>query len=385
MLDGPGWWSQPAWVRNPTITPTWGQYSSGSSGPSAMRHSGVWAACRLRADLLSTLPLDVFLRSPDGLPVEIPTPAVLVKPGSQVRLMEWLYSSQMDLDRYGNSVGLITQRDGFGLPAQIEMWPMSDVVIRQKPGQDPTYRYRGAEYRRDQVWHERQYTVAGMAAGLSPVAYAAMVIMQYESAQQFALDWYGGAKMPSAVVRNTKRRLDPDEARIVKERIKASMRSGEPLVADLEWDFNPIKAAASDDAWLASMNASVTEIARFFGVPVDLIDGYSPVRGSITYANITQRNLQFLILNLGPMIRRREDAISADLLPTKRYAKFNTNALLQMDPASASTMLGQQVRDRLRAPSEVRHLWNLPPMTDEQIAEFARLGLTTSATQGVPA
>ena len=57
---------------------------------------------------------------------------------------------------------------------------------------------------------------------------------------------------------------------------------------------------------------------------------------AITYANISQRNLQFLIMHLGPAVGRREDAFSRKLVSNPRYVKLNTDALLRMDPAETS-------------------------------------------------
>ena len=87
----------------------------------AMRHSAVWACLRLRADLVSTMPVDVYRRVA-GVQVEVPTPPVLVTPGGErVGIQEWLYSSQFDLDRGGNCFGLITAKDGLGFPARIDL------------------------------------------------------------------------------------------------------------------------------------------------------------------------------------------------------------------------------------------------------------------------
>jgi phage portal protein BeeE len=44
---------------------------------SALRHSAVWACLRLRADLVSTMPVDVFRRV-NGVQVEVPKPPVLI-------------------------------------------------------------------------------------------------------------------------------------------------------------------------------------------------------------------------------------------------------------------------------------------------------------------
>jgi HK97 family phage portal protein len=177
----------------------------------ALRHSAVWACLRLRANLISTMPVDLY-RKVDGIQVEVPKPAVLVTPGGdEVEMPEWMYSSQFDLDRSGNSVGLITARDGLNLPARIELVPSSDVSVRMRKGKK-TYRIAGTSYEPNEVWHEKQYTVPGLPVGLSPVAYAAWAISEYLSIQQFAMDWFRNGAIPSAHLKNTAKTLSPEQA-----------------------------------------------------------------------------------------------------------------------------------------------------------------------------
>jgi phage portal protein BeeE len=132
-----------------------------------------------------------------------------------------------------------------------------------------------------------------------------------------------------------------------------------------------IQAEQTGTEWLEAKRASVLDVARYFDVPGDLIDG--AVSGqAVTYANITQRNLQFLIYNLGPTIARREAALSR-WLPQPRFVKFNTSALLRMDDEGRSRVLARRINSRTLAPSEARALENLPPFTPAQLAEFDRL------------
>jgi phage portal protein BeeE len=101
-----------------------------------------------------------------------------------------------------------------------------------------------------------------------------------------------------------------------------------------------------------------------------MIDAESST-GSITYANVTQRNLQLLIMNLNPILRRRESAFSRKLLPQPRYMRFNRAALLEMDLAGRYAAYKVGIDGRWIVPSEVRQLEDRPPFTPEQLAEFA--------------
>jgi HK97 family phage portal protein len=345
--------------------------TTGVTVDSAMRNSAVWACLRLRANLMSSFPVDLFRRV-QGVQVEVPKPTVLVTPGGpRVGMGEWMYSSQVDLDRLGNTIGHASELDGAGRPARIDLWPAGEVSVLGRGRDVEGYRYRGTVYDPPDVWHEKQYTVAGLHVGLSPVAFAAWTLAEYASVQDFALNWFGNGAVPSAVLKNTKKTLNPDESAEIKRRYKATVGAGDVFVTGADWEYDLIQAEVAASNWLESKGASLVDIARFFDVPADLIDAALSGQ-SITYANMTQRNLQFLIMHLGPAVVRRETALSS-LTPAPRFVKLNTAALLRMDPAAQAVMLGQMVADRIMAPSEARALLEHGPFTDEQLAEFDRL------------
>lgn len=339
------------------------------SAETAMRNSAAWACVRLRADMMSGFPVDTY-RQVDGRQVEVPKPAVFVTPGGpRCRFKEWTYSTQVDLDRFGNTFGIITARDGNGLPAQIDLVCANDVTVKVTKGVLTGYRIGQVTYDPPDVWHEKQFTVAGLPVGLSPIAYAAWTLGQYASIQQFALDWFNNGTMPAATLKNTQKIVPPKQAGEVKDLFRASVQSGDVFVHGADWEFSMLSSQAAGSNWLDSQAASLLDVCRFFGCPGDLVD--VAVSGqAVTYANITQRNLQFLVLNLGPAVARREEAWSYGLLAQPRYAKLNTNALLRMDPQTQSAMLGQQLKDRMITPSESRAFYDLPPFTAAQLAEF---------------
>lgn len=351
---------------------------------SAMRHSAVWACVRLRNDLISTMPVDVY-RTVNGVQVETPKPPIFVEPGGErVDWCEWCYSSGSDLDRAGNTIGLITEVNGLGLPARIDLQSLSECSVLRHKG-ELQYRIAGKLYRGDalkSIWHEKQYTVAGLDVGLSPIAHAAWSIGEYLSIQQFALDWFGNGAVPKARLKNTAKTLSSGEADKVKDRYRASVANGDIFVTGNDWEFDFIQAQTQDSAWIEAKRYGVNDIARFFGCPGDLIDA-AVSTGTITYANITQRNLQLLIMNIGPAIIRRERTFSRRLVPRPRFVKLNTDALLRMDPKTRAEMLQLQINSRQRTPDEARALDNLPPLTEDQYAQFERL--FGARTQPAPA
>lgn len=343
----------------------------------AMRHSAVWACTRLRANLVSSLPIDVY-RLLDGIRVPVPAkPPVLLKPGalhiggSRATPAEWMYATQVDLDRYGNVFGLITDYNGLGLPDRIDLWETAKVTVIVAASGAVSYRVGSKIYSSLDVWHERQYVVAGLPVGLSPIAHAAYSIGQYTSAQEFALSWFDGGAKPAAKMKNVDRRLTDDQAAAVKARHEATQTGGGVLVMGKEWEYDMIGTDAASTQFLEAQRFSVSDVCRFMDVPADMIDAGTS-GSSVTYANITQRNVQLLVTSIGPAVRRREDALS-DLTAKPRFVKLNTDALLRMDPLTQAQVLGTKVDKRVMTPNEWRHLDDNPPLTPEQIAQFAEL------------
>lgn len=343
----------------------------------ALRHSAVWACQRLRADLISTMPVDVFRRV-EGVQIEAPKPMVLRSPGGEsVDVLEWLYSTQVDLDATGNAFGLIVARDGFGLPSRIDLVPVDEVTVVVRKGV-VSYRVNGREVPTEQVWHERQFTTSGSPVGLSPVGHAALSLSGFLNAQEFAAAWFSKGGIPAAHLRNTAKTITAEQSQAIKARFEATVETGGLFVTGNDWEYEMISAKASEAAVIDQLRFGVADAARFFGVPGDMIDGESST-GSITYANVTQRNLQLLIMNIGPAVTRRERALSR-LVATPRYVKLNTDALLRMDLKSRYEAHRVAIASRFMAPSEVRELENRQPFTPEQEAEFERLKPPTTAS-----
>lgn len=336
----------------------------------AMRHSAVWAAVRVRADLISSMPIDVYRRTGFGN-VLVDTPPILKDPsGSQVDITEWLYNTQVDLDTVGNTFGIITERDGQNLPKRIDLVPREEVTVRVRNG-EVSYLIGGEPFDRSEIWHERQYTMSGLAVGLSPIAHAALSIQQSQSAQEFAANWFAGGAIPAATLKYETQKVDPAEAASVKARFRLAVENNDIFVVGKDWDYKIIEAQGNQASFLETSKATDIDIARFMGVPADVIDA-ERAGSAITYANVVQAHLRLLIINIGAPVTRREKALSR-LVPSPRFVKLNSDALLRMDPETASKVLGQKIRDRMLAPSEARELDDRPPFTDEQLAEFQTL------------
>lgn len=340
-----------------------------ASANESLRSGAVWACLRLRADLISTMPIDVF-RTVDGRFAEVPKPPLFVTPSAEMLWHEWVYATQFDLDRFGNTFGMVVSRDAQMRPSQIELTQASDWSILMRSDGPWEYRFCGRPVDKADVWHERQFVVAGLPMGLSPTAYGAWSTGHYLAAQQFALDWFDSGASPSGALKNTEKVVDDKAAKVIKDRFRLATSRRDVFVHGKDWEYVPAAGAASDAKFLDAMKATTLDICRFYGVPADMIDAESS-SGSITYANVTQRNLQLLTLNLGPAITRRELTWSTRLLAAPRFVKFNTDAILRMDAKGKLEMIAAGTDAGLYTIDEGRGFLNLEPLTQEQLDKQA--------------
>jgi HK97 family phage portal protein len=345
----------------------------------AMRHSVVWACLRLRAGLISTFPVKQY-RDVLGIQTEYdPKPVILTDPGgAKMDMVDFMAATQVDLDRSGNAVGLIVERSASrtkhhpkGLPARIELQQAASCVYHQRPGEPDRWRIGKEWYDPSDVYHERGNVVAGLPVGLPTVLYAALTIGEAQSMQDFGLSWFGGGGVPKAQMKNVAKKLESGDITTAKTWYRDVVQNGDLLVTGADWEYHMIQAQNAGTEFIDGRKLTDAAVCRFFDTPGDLVD-VGAQGSSITYANITQRLLEYLILRLGPAVIRREKELTK-LLPTPRYVKLNTDALLRMDPETRQKVLASRIESRLLANSEARALDNNPPLTEAQIAEFEKL------------
>ncbi len=353
-----------------------GRSKSTPSTQTAMRQSVIWSAMTLRAGVESMLPVDVF-KTIDGVRKPMSAPPVLVEPSSFAdghpdTIADWLYAGRMALDGYGNNFGEITARDAYELPAEIQLVPPEDVRVDIKNRRIVRYRFGNVEMEPRRVWHERQYLWPGVPVGLSPIAYAAMVIAQSESAQEFVTEWFGNRAIPSAHLRNTEKIVPGKSGDVVKAKFEQAVSAGGVFVSGRDWTYSPLQAKAAESGFLDSINATAVDLCRFFGVTANIVDVAVTGGATLNYANITQKNLDFLTTRMGPSIKRREDALTT-LTPKPRFVKLNRSAFLAMDDKTRAELLKLRIDSRTLTPNQARRFEDEPELVDSDYAEFDRL------------
>lgn len=341
---------------------------SSSAGPivgpdQALRLGAVWRSVNLIADLVAGFPVDAY-RKQGRVRVPVETPPLLTDPAPETLDLDWRRGVVVSWLLRGNAAGIVAATDRLGYPTVIELAHPDELTIRRERGR---YRYRLAGqdrelYPRGDLWHVPAFTVPGSRIGLSPITYAADSIGLGLAVRQFGAEWFRDGAHPTSVV-TTEQEVSQDLARLIKSRIVEATRGNrEPAVlgAGLEW--KQIQIAPEESQFLETTRANVADVARYFGVPPELIGGESG--GSLTYANVEQRGLDLLTYTISAWVLRLEGSLTR-LLPRGQFVKCNVDSLLRTSLLDRYRAHQVAIQTGWRSRDEVRALEDEPPIPDD--------------------
>lgn len=350
----------------------------------SLRNDAVWACEDILASEVSGLPFGaVREQGVARLPID-PTPALLSAPSGVVSADVWLYQLVISMCDDGNAFGVITAVDRRGWPTSIETLDPNIVTDREVVKgvkQAKVDRERMKCYPFGDLWHVPGKMVrAGSPFGFSPVEYAKQAINAGLAAEDFGYRFFTDGGHPASIIYADKE-LTPEQARGVKASyVQATRGNREPAVFGTGLKHEQVSVNPNDSQFLDLQRFTVEKVCRFLRVPPAMV--YAAVSGqNITYANVTQADLNFLKHSLEGYLVRIEQAVTA-LLPRPQVARFNRSALLRSDPKSRYEIHEIALRTRTRAVNEVRALEDEPPFDG---AEFDQPGVPPIAGAPAPA
>lgn len=349
----------------------------------AMRLSAVWACVRVIADIVSTMPIDVYRGTgPDRAEVS-PAPQLLAAPSLRVGPIEWRYQAMVSALLRGNAYGAVmAERNGY--PTNVE-WLNPDLVTvaQVRPYDPPEYSVAGIRQEPGAILHFRARTMPGSVVGLSPIDYQRQVIGVGLAAQKFGAQWFGDGAHPSAVLMSDQQ-INEDTAKTIKARFIAAIKGRrEPAVLGAGLKYEQIQVSANESQFLETMRYTIAEVCRIYGVPPEMIAGAVEGSGShISYGNEEQRNLEFLKIGLSPWLSRWEEFYYG-LLPQPQYVRFNPAWFLRTDTKTRFETHAIALENHFETIDEVRDLEDRAPIGNGEM--FPPLKTPGPANPPVPA
>lgn len=338
----------------------------------AMQSSTVWACVRLIASTVAMMPLGAYtMRDGVRMPVS-PTPPLLIQPSAKANLPDWLYMIVVSLLLRGNAYGQIVRRDARQYPLQIELLNPDDVTVDYDRDGKIRYRVKGTVIPTVDMYHVRGYRMPGLDVGLSPIQQAALTIDRDRAIQTFALGYFQDAPHPAQVL-TSDQPINDNQARTIKERLKAAVTGREPLVLGAGLKLNPMAISPNESQFLETQKYGAAEICRFFGVPPQKIAA-ADVGSSMTYSTPESSGIDLLIYTIQWWLTTLEASLYP-LMPGQRHVRFDPSVLLRTDLETQMKASAIGIASKQLTPDEARAMRDAPPLTDEQKQDLALVPL----------
>lgn len=359
------WFHKPAQREARSVFPPWiptsnGGYAhvDGSRIENAQQSVAIDSAVDLIASICSELPID-FYTGKGPARREIKMPSWLEDPsGDGYGLEDWIYQLVYSWLYRGNAYGNeLTRSQGF--LQQVELFHPDRVSGRVIDG-EVHWTVSGADFT-GRMMHRRVNPVPGQVLGQSPIAKHADTIGVTLAASRFGKEWFDSDAQPVGILRNSLAGVDPEQAKTVKQRFMAAMRGNrEPVVMGRGWEWQTLSVTPEESQFLGTMGYTEAQCARIYGPGIAEILGYE-TGGSMTYANVQDRDIQLLKYAVGKWIRRVERVLF-QFLPRPQYAVINRDALLETNTLARYQAHQLAAGKPWKSVNEVRELENEPPV-----------------------
>ncbi|SDK30556.1 phage portal protein, HK97 family [Lentzea albidocapillata subsp. violacea] len=218
--------------------------------------------------------------------------------------------------------------------------------------------------------------------GISPIRMAAQCIGLSVAAEKAGAKFFGQGAMLSGILQ-TEQRLDPDQAKQLKEQWRAKVsgvnNAYDVAVLDSDAKFQSLTMPYRDAQFLESRVFQIYEIARMFGVPPFLLMESS--KSTSWGTGLEQQALGFVQFDLTPVwLTPTEERITKELLFGDEYGEYAVEGLLRGDSQARAEFYRVMREVGAYSANDIRHKENEPPVeggdTYLQPLNMAPLGST---------
>ena len=317
------------------------------SAESAMRISTVYSCIRVRAESIAMLPLRLYEISKDGSrkpAYKNPLYKLLHDaPNSWQTAAEFLEIMSWSLDTFGNFYAYISR---YG-DEVVELIPIANYMVSadykpnsNEPQYTVTVKVKGDTKNivcgQREILHIKLTALDGLH-GLSPIQQVNSLFYNADSTDKLAGKVYQNGIMTSGVL-STDAKLDKDTHKAIRDAFyktyTGSENAGKPMILDNGLKYQQFKISLVDTQFIDNRKYDRDEICGVFRIPPHMVANLDHA----TFSNIEQQNIQFVNYSLVPYLRRIEQRLNKQLIPSdkqhKLKFKFDLTSLLRGDSTS---------------------------------------------------
>ena len=349
--------------------------SSKVSPASTLGLASAWSAITLISDVLSTLPIDAYVRDngqrrpyrPGGS-----KPAWLLVPSPrQPALGINSIISQICVSLYlnGNAFVYAPKDPDSAEPLEVVVLDPNAVEIVRR-GHEVSYKVsttsdmNGVEFGPEKILHIQLIQMPGQDRGVNPIEALRRTIGLNITLDESASGWFANASTPSGVI-EVSESLTAEQVKALKEgwnrhHTGTNAHSVGILSGGASWkalSFRP-----EDAQLLQSREFGVAEVARIFRVPPALLAMTTP--GAMSFASVSELNAAFVAYTLRPLAEKIERALSTLIPLPEAFVRLSMDALVRGNLRDRYEAHRIALSSGWETVSEIRRLEDLSPVDD---------------------
>lgn len=367
------WLGVPIGLTTGTFWEEWfGQSTSGKNVTvdAALQLSTVWACVRLLSETVSTLPLKLYRRQPDGsrtVATDHPLYRVLcISPNAEMTPGRFMLMIVASLALRGNAF-VEKKLIGSRIVALVPLLPQHMRVKRQPNGRlEYIYNENGADrpIPEKNLMHIRGFGLDGVC-GIMPVKAGREVLGAAMSADEAAARVFAQGLQASGVLTNESGALKPEQREQLRQSLAAfagSKNAGKLMVLEAGLKYQGITMNPEAAQMLETRAFQIEEICRWFRVPPFMV-GHTDKQSSWA-SSVEGQNLQFLTNTLRPLLDNIEQEIIRCLIGEAEAetvcAEFSVEGLLRADMAARREWYASALQNGWMNRNTVARLENQP-------------------------
>ncbi len=351
----------------------------------SMACSAYTACIRVISDAVSSLPLHIYERMPDGGKAKAPQNPVYRLLHQQPNpwqtaqeFRDWMTGMYL---HYGASYAEI--RPG-SRGAVSELWPLhsSRMEVERLENGQLRYLYREPDGRQTVYTQDRIFALRFTTEdGVKPVPTYRLfqnAIGLAQALEAHGSTYFGNGARPGVILESDNP-IPVEAAEQLRqnwERIhRGSDRAFRTCVLPNGVKAHELSGSNEAAQFLETRQYQVIEICRAFRVPPHMIQDLT----RSTYSNIEVQGTEFVQHCLLPHLKRWESAISRDLIvdDERYFAEHSVSGLLRGDHASRSAYYVSALQNGWMTINEVRQLENLNPIGEEGDKHYIQMNMQT--------
>ncbi len=337
---------------------------------SAMNHSGVYAAVRVIAETIASLPLNVYREQDDGGKEKAKSnylyPLLHRKPNDLMTSFTWREVMMTHLLLWGNHYSQLELSRGGKVKG---IWPLLPGKMRVKESNRKLYYVYRPEDGEQKVFDQSEILhIPGLGfngrVGKSVIKMAREAVGLGLAAEEFGARFFSQGAQPGGVIEYPERMSDEAYKRYKKDVNKKYGGLGNShkiMVLEEGLKYHQTGIPPDDAQFLETRKFQIEEIARIFRVPPHMLADLERA----TFSNIEQQSIDFVVNTIRPWLVRIEQTLNDKLIGNRNksnYIKFVVEGLLRGDAESRGTFYNTMFNIGAMTINDIREKEDMNPI-----------------------